>query len=78
MTFILACLTATSEGFLKRKKHKCLERRQHDPGETGSGQGRSKRRGGGGGQAASGEKCARGRYREVSFCIANNTVKTRK
>lgn len=50
MTFILACLTATSEGFLKRKKHKCLERRQHDPGETGSGQGRRKRRGGGGGR----------------------------
>ena len=30
---------------------------------------------GGGGQAASGEKGARGWHREISFCIANNTVK---
>ena len=75
MTFILACLTATSEGFLKRKKHKWLERGQHDPGETGSGQGSSKKAGG---QAVSGEKGARGRNREVSFCIVNNTLKTHK
>ena len=75
MTFILACLTATFEGFLKRKKHKCLERRQHDPGETGSGQGRSKRPRE---QAVSGEKGARGRSREVSFCIVSNTLKTHK
>lgn len=59
MTFILACLTATSEGFLKRKKHKCLERRQHDPGETGSGQGRRKRRGGGGAGGFGREMCQR-------------------
>lgn len=56
MTFILACLTANSEGFLKRKKHKCLERRQHDPGETGSGRERKK------GGRALGEKGARGKY----------------
>ena len=47
MTFILACLTATFEGFLKRKKHKCLERRQHDPGEPEAVKGGAKGRGGG-------------------------------
>ena len=45
MTFILACLTATFEGFLKRKKHKCLERRQHDPGELEAVKGGAKGRG---------------------------------
>ena len=74
MTFILACLTATFEGFLKRKKHKCLERRQHDPGEPEAVKGGAKGRG----EAVSGEKGARGRNREVSFCIVNNTLKTHK
>ena len=31
-----------------------------------------------GGEAVSGEKGARGRNREVSFCIVNNTLKTHK
>ena len=33
---------------------------------------------GGGEQEVSGEKGARGRNREVSFCIVNNTLKTHK
>ena len=67
MTFILACLTATSEGLLKRKKHKCLERRQHDPGETGSGQGRRKRRGGGGGRRLRARNVPEGGTRKYPF-----------
>ena len=40
--------------------------------------GAAKGRGGGGEQEVSGEKGARGRNREVSFCIVNNTLKTHK